>query len=190
VRRARKDDVAALAPLVYLPAVDMYDRLAGTRERALSTIAADLRRATLAATWVAELGGSVVGAMVAYPHGEAAIRTRRLAAAVLRRTPPWRWPGILSLLWRGHRRAPRHPATWLYIDALATAPEHQRRGVATALLRRAEQTAINNGSGAIVLETAFDNAPALALYARCGFEVTERLPAKPPIPAGLILVKR
>jgi ribosomal protein S18 acetylase RimI-like enzyme len=190
VRRAREEDVAALAPLLHSTASDMYERVAGSRERALTIIADDVRRNSLASTWVAELEGVLAGAMVAYPCREAPAGTRRFVATVLARRPPWRWPGILRLLWQGHRRAPHHPGSWLYLDALATAPEYRRRGVAMALLAQAERTAINNGSGAIVLDTPEGNAAALALYERAGFRVTERLPAEPPIPAALILVKK
>jgi ribosomal protein S18 acetylase RimI-like enzyme len=189
VRRARAADLPALAPLLYSTAADMHERLAGSRELALRIIEADSRRNGLGSTWVAERDGAVAGALVVYPYAEAPARTRSFVATVLRLTPAWRWPGILRLLWQGHRRAPRHPGSWLYVDALATAPEYQRRGVAMALLGQAERTAIDKGLGAIALDTPVGNAPALAVYERAGFEVSERLPAKPPVPAGVILVK-
>ena len=188
-RRAREADLPALAPLLHSTAADMHERLAGSRELALRIIEADSRRNGLGSTWVAELDGAIAGALVVFPYAEAPARTRRFVTTVLRLTPPWRWPGILRLLWQGHRRAPRHPGSWLYVDALATAPRYQRRGVAMALLAQAEETAINKGLGAIALDTPVDNAPALALYSRAGFRVAERLPAKPPVPAGVILVK-
>jgi ribosomal protein S18 acetylase RimI-like enzyme len=189
VRRAREDDVPALAPLVYSTAGDMYRRVAGSHDRALRIIAADLRRNGLGATWVAELDEMVAGAMVAYPYAEAPAGTRRFVVTILAYTPPWRWPSVLRLLWKGHRRAPSHPADWLYVDALATAPDRRRRGVASALLAHAERTAVNNGLSAVVLDTPDSNEAALALYESAGFRVHEVLPAKPPIPAGVILVK-
>jgi ribosomal protein S18 acetylase RimI-like enzyme len=167
----------------------MYMRLAGSPERAQRIVVADARRKGLEATWVAELDGIVAGVLVAYPYRDAPAHTRGFVATILSHTAPWHWPAILRLLWRGHRRAPAHPGSWLYVDALATAPRFQRRGVAMALLAQAEQTASNKGLGAIVLDTPVSNAPALALYDRVGFRVVERLPPKPPIPAGLILVK-
>jgi ribosomal protein S18 acetylase RimI-like enzyme len=190
VRRAREEDLPTLAALVYSTAGDMYTRVAGSRERALRIIAADVGRNGLGTSaWVAELDGSVAGAMVAYPYADAPAETRRFAATILRHTPPWRWPSVVRLLWRGHRRAPAHPGTWLYVDALATDPSRRRRGVATALLRQAERRAVSAGLSAVVLDTPEDNAAALALYESVGFRVGEKLPAKPPIPAGVILVK-
>jgi ribosomal protein S18 acetylase RimI-like enzyme len=180
VRRAREDDVTA---------GDMYRRVAGSHDRALRIIAADLRRNGLGATWVAELDEMVAGAMVAYPYAEAPAGTRRFVVTILAYTPPWRWPSVLRLLWKGHRRAPSHPADWLYVDALATAPDRRRRGVASALLAHAERTAVNNGLSAVVLDTPDSNEAALALYESAAFRVHEVLPAKPPIPAGVILVK-
>ena len=188
VRRARPADAPAVAQLLYLTAPDMYDRIAGGRERALRVIEADFRRSA-PATWVAELDDAVVGAMVAFPYGDAPARTRAFVRAALRRTPPARWPGIVRLLWKGHRRAPRHPGDWLYVDALATAPEHRRRGVATALLAHAERIALESGRPAVALDTPESNAGALALYERAGFAVAEKLDTTPPIPAAVVLVR-
>jgi ribosomal protein S18 acetylase RimI-like enzyme len=189
VRRAREDDVEAVVPLLHLTATDMYERLAGSRERALRIIADDLRRGLRRATWVAERGGAVAGAMVAYPYGDAPAQTRSFVTTVARSTPPWRWPAIGRLLWRGHRRSPEHPPDWLYVDALATAPEHRRRGVASALLREAERIAAAAGLRAIALDTPDTNEAALRLYEGAGFRVDEVVPAKPPIPGGVVLVK-
>ena len=188
VRRARERDAPVLAGLLYLTAPEMYDRVAGGRERALRVIAADLS-ARDAGTWVAELGGAVAGAMVAFPYGEAPERTRAFVRAAIRHTPPPRWPGIVRLMWKGHRRAPRHAPDWLYVDALATAPEHRRRGVATALLAHAERVALSEGRPAVALDTPETNAAALALYERVGFEVAEVLPTTPPVPAAVVLIK-
>src|SRR5919199_3638611 len=93
-------------------------------------------------------------------------------------------------MWTGHRRAPRHPGEWLYVDGLATAPDQRRRGVATALLAHAERLALASGRPAIALDTPETNAAALALYERVGFEVTEVLPTTPPVPAAVVLVKQ
>lgn len=189
MRRARDGDAPALAELLYLTAPDMYDRVAGGRDRALRVIAADLG-ARDAGTWVAERDGAVVGAMVAFPYGDAPDRTRAFVRAAIRSTPPWRWPAIARLMWKGHRRAPRHPPDWLYVDALATAPEHRRRGVASALLAHAERVALAERRGALALDTPESNAAALALYESTGFTVAKVLPTTPPVPGAVVLVKR
>jgi ribosomal protein S18 acetylase RimI-like enzyme len=189
VRRAREDDARAVAELLYLTAPDMYDRVAGGRDRALRVIAADLG-ARDGGTWVAELEGEIAGAMVAFPYGDAPGRTRAFVRAAIRETPPSRWPSLLRLMWKGHRRAPRHAPDWLYVDALATVPELRRRGVATALLAHAERIALDAGRPALALDTPETNTAALALYESVGFEVAETLPTTPPVPAAVVLVKR
>lgn len=49
-------------------------------------------------------------------------------------------------------------------------PEAQRQGLATALLKAAADLARREGAERLFLEVAADNAPALALYQRAGFE--------------------
>jgi len=68
------------------------------------------------------------------------------------------------------------------VDALATEVGYRRRGVATALLEESVRFASEAGCRAVALDTAATNAAAQALYERCGFTVTERRPAKGPIP--------
>ena len=111
-----------MAPLLYLAATGMYRLLAGTPARALRVVDSELRAGLVGATWVAELDGEVAGAMVAYPYRDDPCHARRLLRAVLRHAPPWRWPRIGRLHWRGQGLAPDHPPDWLYVDALATDP--------------------------------------------------------------------
>jgi ribosomal protein S18 acetylase RimI-like enzyme len=190
VRRARESDLAALAPLLYLPAAEVLDRMFGSRERATRVIAADLRAHGVGSMWVAEIDGEVAGAMVAYRYGDAAESARGFLRTALRTTPPWRWPPIVRLHWLGERHAPVHPADWLFLAALAVDPAFRRRGVALTLLTHAEHVAEGAGAPAIVLDTAETNAPALALYERCGYTATGRRPGAPGGPASIALVKR
>ncbi|MEA2308045.1 MAG: hypothetical protein QOI65_331 [Thermoleophilaceae bacterium] len=189
VRRARSEDVPALTELLHLPAADMYDRMAGSHARALRVIAADLAGGSLDAVWVAELGGEPAGAMVAQRFGGEPARARRHLRLLLRHTPPWRWPVIAWMHWRGQRLAPSHPEDWLYVDALATDPAYRRRGVASALLVRAEEIAAERGAPAIALDTSHGNQSALALYRRAGFRIIGEVPARRPIPAVVLLSK-
>jgi ribosomal-protein-alanine N-acetyltransferase len=55
------------------------------------------------------------------------------------------------------------------ILTVAVAPDARRRGHGAALLRGAMAVARARGAGAMFLEAAAGNAPALALYAREGF---------------------
>jgi ribosomal protein S18 acetylase RimI-like enzyme len=140
--------------------------------------------------WVAEVDGAVAGAMVAYRYGDAAESARGFLRTALRTTPPWRWLPIVRLHWLGERHAPVHPANWLFLAALAVDPAFRRSGVASALLAHADRVADGAGAPAIVLDTAETNAPALALYERCGYSVSGRGPGALEGPASLVLVKQ
>ena len=189
VRRARPDEAHALRELLYLAASDMYDRMAGSCERALRVIEADFRRSTFEVTWVAELDGSPAGAMVAYPYRDDPARVRGFVRTLVPRTPPSRWPAIALLHWRGHRRGPRHPVDCIYIDALSTEPSSRRRGAARALLAEAERVAAARGLAWLALETAATNDAALALYGSAGFSPSDEVAATGPIPRTLCMVK-
>jgi ribosomal-protein-alanine N-acetyltransferase len=52
---------------------------------------------------------------------------------------------------------------------IATHPDHQRRGLARAVMRDWLDMAATRGAACAFLEVAADNAPALALYSACGF---------------------
>jgi ribosomal protein S18 acetylase RimI-like enzyme len=54
----------------------------------------------------------------------------------------------------------------LYLEELFVAPVGRRRGVATALLRAAADTALHEGYSRVFWTTTPDNAPALALYGK------------------------
>lgn len=56
------------------------------------------------------------------------------------------------------------------ILAIGTLPEARGRGVAGALLRRAEAEAASRGAERMFLEVAVTNDAALALYGRAGFQ--------------------
>lgn len=56
------------------------------------------------------------------------------------------------------------------ILTLAVAPEARRRGIARALVRRTAVHAQSLGAGALFLEVAKDNQPALKLYSGLGFK--------------------
>ena len=61
-----------------------------------------------------------------------------------------------------------------YIGNVAVAPEHRRRGVASALLESLLQRAKAMGLAFVTLEVRATNMPAIALYEQFGFSVVGR----------------
>jgi len=122
----------------------------------------------------------LVGAENAYLLGsvaedvfDAAIRLDRLAAYVAE-------PGHLMAIAVtdgvvvGQARAVVHrnpdEADQLYIDNLGVAPERQRRGIATALVRLLLEEGRRRGCGGFWVATETDNAEANAFYRSLGLE--------------------
>ncbi|HWD67571.1 MAG TPA: GNAT family N-acetyltransferase [Caulobacteraceae bacterium] len=83
-------------------------------------------------------------------------------------------PGVFSLLARAND-APlgfvlvRVAADEAEILTLAVDPAFRRQGVGRALVVSAAETAAKAGAGALFLEVAEDNRPALGLYETCDF---------------------
>jgi ribosomal-protein-alanine N-acetyltransferase len=69
--------------------------------------------------------------------------------------------------------SPRHGGHIITIDVLA---EARKQGVGSELLKAAEKRLQVAGSRAVYLETAVDNAPALAFYKRHGYDVIKTVP--------------
>ena len=55
------------------------------------------------------------------------------------------------------------------IFSIAVDPRFGRRGVGSALLAAAEKYALRHERQAVTLEVRYDNAPAIALYEKCGY---------------------
>jgi ribosomal protein S18 acetylase RimI-like enzyme len=128
--------------------------------------------------------------LAAFPASEGDSRRQRFLRVALRRRAPWRWPSITKVAREGAGRAPKPPPGAFYIDALATAEDYRRRGVAGALLEHAEKLARDGGFAWLALDTTASNSGARALYERHGFEIGQEVPAAPPIPAMVGYVKR
>lgn len=60
------------------------------------------------------------------------------------------------------------------ILTIGVAPEWQRRGIARLLLRKLARKAAARGARHLYADAAVDNEPAIALYARLGFEPSGR----------------
>jgi ribosomal protein S18 acetylase RimI-like enzyme len=193
VRKARQDDMEAVARLLFESAPDMYMRFSAGRERALATLERAFAEpgnvASGEVAWLVELNGRPAAAMAAFPVAEAGVRSRAFLRLTLRGTPVWHWPSTLRLYWAGGRATPKPRERSLYIDALATDPAFRRRGAAQALLDEAERQARERGLPAVTLDTAMSNEGARALYAAAGFdEVAYQAPGR-GLPGFVGLVK-
>jgi ribosomal protein S18 acetylase RimI-like enzyme len=186
IRPGRPGDAEAVARLLYETATGMYDIYAGGAGRALRILRAAYGKpgnsASREIVWVAELDGQVAGALAAFPVEEGDRRAGRFLRVTLARTPPWKWPATLRIFRTGADLTPVPPPGSMYVDALATGDRFRRRGVATALLGQAARLAAAAELRHVALDTAATNAGAQALYERTGFEVTQRMPPKGPIP--------
>jgi ribosomal protein S18 acetylase RimI-like enzyme len=163
--------------LLYLSAKPYYDAYAGSEARARSLLAAVYGRPGHAASFevceVAELDGELAGVVAWFPVGEGDERARRFVSLTAPRVPPWRWPALLRHLRAAGTVSPHPPPGTLYVDALAVDPAHRRRGVARALLARAEQVAAAQQLSGVALDTGLHNEPARALYAASGYRERE-----------------
>lgn len=58
---------------------------------------------------------------------------------------------------------------WARIFSVAVDPRFARRGVGAALLAASEKYSLRHDRQAVTLEVRYDNAPAIALYEKCGY---------------------
>lgn len=82
-----------------------------------------------------------------------------------------------------HPGQPGHPVgigfavvdgSWVGIFGMRTAPEHRRRGIASALVGAIVRAAAEHGATAAYLQVEDDNAAAIACYERLGFATSHR----------------
>jgi ribosomal protein S18 acetylase RimI-like enzyme len=194
LRPARREDADAVAELIHSTSEVLYERFAGDRASSLRTLRAAFRRrgtgASREVVTIIAVGGEVAGAMAAFPAHEGARRARRFLRLLLVRTPPWTWRETVRIYRLGEQVAPPPPADSVYVDSLATHPDHRRAGVAAALLDHAARRARELGLDSVSLSTAIDNAEARAAYERLGFEATAQRSARGGLPGFVGYVRR
>lgn len=71
----------------------------------------------------------------------------------------------------------QHGPEAVEIFTLVVAEAAQRQGLARQLIDKMCQAAVADGLPRVLLDVAVDNAPALALYEKCGFQTIARRPA-------------
>jgi ribosomal protein S18 acetylase RimI-like enzyme len=171
VRPAAPDDPCV--PLLFESAKPYYTAYAGTEKRALALLEAIFAVPDHAASYetcqVALADGEIVGVVAGFPMTEADRRSRRFVALTLPKLPPWRWPGTFRHLRAAGDVAPTPPPDCFYVDALAVAPGHRRRGIARRLLDAAHEDARDRGLTRLALDTGLQNHGARRLYEAYGF---------------------
>jgi ribosomal protein S18 acetylase RimI-like enzyme len=194
VRPPTPDEDDVVAQLLYETAGGLYDLFTGGPERASMILRAAYSRPGTSSSreviTVAEVDGRIAGAMSAFPVVEGDPRARAFLRLTLVRTPPWRWPRTLRLFKLGGRLTPPAPVDALYVDALATDQAFRRRGIATTLLRAAEDDARARGLNAVALDTAERNAVAQSLYESFGMERSGSSKGTGDIPGAIAYLKR
>lgn len=192
IRPAEPRDGARAAELFYSTDPVVFDCLCGDGPTARGVLESCFARPGTASSaevvWVAELDGEVVGAMAAFPLSESARRSRPFFRLLMRRTPPWSWPGQWRLR-REAESAPTPPRGSFYVDSLATVPAARRRGVATALLAEAERRAGELGLARLGIDTGADNEAARAAYLHAGFRQTAESAPTRSLPGYVGFVK-
>jgi ribosomal protein S18 acetylase RimI-like enzyme len=194
VRPARDDEVEIVATLLYESSPELFDRYAGSRERALRLLVAATKRpgnsASLEIVTVAEVDGRVAGAVAAFPVGQASRRGARMFRLSFAKLPLSAWRGMLRIHRHGSRHVPPPPPDCYYVDSLAVLGDSRRRGAGSALLRAAEERARAHGLGLLALETEIQNTAARALYEGFGFEEAARGEPAGGLPGFVAYVKR
>jgi ribosomal protein S18 acetylase RimI-like enzyme len=77
----------------------------------------------------------------------------------------------IACLWMGNAVDQVSGDRYAYIFLLYVAPEHRRRGIAKALIHKAETWAASRGDRQIGLQVFSHNQVALALYRRLGYQI-------------------
>ena len=111
---------------------------------------------------------------IAYSRRELAGYMRQRGAFTLvgetRETERSRWRAVAFIVGQVVRGKLGHVVT---IDVL---PQARRTGIGKRLMAEAEERLKGRGCEAIVLETAVDNASAIAFYKRLGYSVVRTIP--------------
>lgn len=166
IRQATANDAEAVAPLIINAIGDIAANMTAETEpdAIVQKIEAMIRgkntRHSHRFTWVAELDGTVAGALVLY-HGSAARELDQYLIDLLKT--------------EGHERTiepEAHLDEW-YIDTVSVNPACQGQKIGTQLLSYADQLVRQAGGGKLSLNVDVDKTNAIRLYERLGFAITE-----------------
>jgi ribosomal protein S18 acetylase RimI-like enzyme len=171
-RHARPEDAAAIARLLMEALGSKYRPALGRHaERALAVLVRrELERGAAAPAYLVAVAGGAPAGVVHLGVEEVADEALLGEIARVVGWPRAAWAGVtMSLLSHG-----RLAADEAYVEELAVAPEHRRRGVARQLLAACEEEARRRGKRRLTLWVTSDNAAAIGLYRGAGFRVARR----------------
>lgn len=169
IRNATKDDAVDLASLINLAGEGlpmlMWRQKAAPGQNPLNVGAIRAAREDSSFSYrnarVVEIDGAIAGMLLGYllpdPYDGGALTD---------------YPAIVRPLIELEAEA---PGSW-YINAIATYESFRGRGVASALMRTALETARAEGARWLSLIVASENTKAHALYSRLGYEVAASRP--------------
>ena len=173
MRRAGPEDSEAVAELIYATSPKLHDRFVGGKAQSLvmlttafaspgNNVSAEVR-----ARRRAERRGGGRDGLLPGRRGAPA-RARGVAGGARLHAPPSLAGGAQHLPARWALTA-SPPTRSLYVDSIATDERMRRRGVARALLARADELARSQGLLRVALDTDVENTPARHLYESSGF---------------------
>ncbi len=120
--------------------------------------------------WLAEVDGKTAGLLLTIPGDRLDELERALSKGILRYYNPLE---LVQMVWRLMviGRSEEAEKNEYVLAHLAVKESYRRKGIAAALIQKAEELTAENGFNRLVLEVELDNSPARALYLKQGFEV-------------------
>ena len=175
LRPAHPGDASTAALLIYMTMERVANYLLGSKEAALPALAhlfaCPGTRFSYEFAQVAEVGGGVVGMILAAPFERLSATAGPTARALLRALGLRR---MAAFVWRSLdvRGVPEGERGEYYIAHLAVLPEYRSRGIGSLLLAWAEEQAKSLGRDTVSLVVEIGHERARAFYERHGYQVT------------------
>lgn len=120
--------------------------------------------------WIAELDGKPAGLLLTLPGDRLNDLERSLSKGILKYYNPFE---LLQMVWRLMviGRSEEADKNEYVLAHLAVKEAFRHKGIASRLIQKAEELALQNGFSRLVLEVELDNMPARTLYQKQGFEL-------------------
>ncbi len=165
IRKAKKTDASAIAPLLYNALHEIAEKLTGAKEK--TEVLKGLEdwfsktgnRLSYENCFVEELDGKAVGIIVAY-HGSHA---KQLDAPIVKHLQKLHQDSTITL----EKEAELDE---YYIDTLSVSSKYGGRGIGSQLIKTVENNALDKGYEKIALLVNLENIRAFSLYKKLGYE--------------------